>query len=98
MVELNNPYHGNMTEEFEAYIVHEAASFNNIVDITTRNYLFRNRFLIEADINRYGNQLIFGDNKPTTLRWPFVVMTEPAYVGNTMPLPHQSMMMLNMAR
>ena len=78
MVEINTNYHGDISEEIESYIIHEAATFNNVADITTRNYLYRNKYNIEASINALKTTLVLGPHKPCTIVWPFVFPTPPA--------------------
>ena len=73
MVEINSHYHGDIAEEIDPYVIYEAATFNNVVDIMTRNFLYRNKYNIEASINAVQESLIIGPNKPYSLKWPFVI-------------------------
>ena len=78
MIEINSNYHGDISEELEPYVVHEAATFNNVVDITTRNCLYRNKYNIEGSINAVKDSLIIGTHKPYTIVWPFSFQSAPA--------------------
>lgn len=77
--DLNERYHGPLNAELQTYITFEMATFNNVVDLTTRNYLFRNLYLIQEDLNRAGDSIPLGSARKIPVRWPFVMIDPPNY-------------------
>jgi hypothetical protein len=53
------------------------ATFNNVIDLMTRNYLFRNLYLIQEDIDRAGDAVPLGYKKKIPVRWPFILQADP---------------------
>lgn len=82
---INERYHGNLMSEMDSYITYEMGTFNNIVDLMTRNFLFRNVFLIQEDINRVGDLVQLGDEKKIPVRWPFIFSNVPNYIKDGAP-------------
>ncbi len=77
--DLNERYHGTLIGELQTYITFEMATFNNVVDLMTRNFLFRNLYLIQEDIDRAGDRVPLGYDKKIPVRWPFVMIDPPNY-------------------
>ena len=75
--DLNRKYHGDLYTEVETYITFEMGTFNNVVDMITRNFLFRHLYLIEEDIARAGDSVVLGSQKKLPVRWPFVLSNSP---------------------
>lgn len=69
---VNNPMHGDMTNDIDEVILHDFATFNNIVDIMTRNYLTLHKTSIENDIDTYFDTIDISCNKIQPVRWPFI--------------------------
>lgn len=68
---LNEQFHGDLTEEMTIQIAHEQATFNNMVDLMTRNFLVVHKQDIENDIDTREDADILL-NKAGAIRWPFV--------------------------
>lgn len=83
--DLNERYHGSLMSELQTYVTFEMATFNNVVDLITRNYLFRNLYLIEEDIDRAGNTIHLGADKQLPIRWPFIMSNIPNYIRDGVP-------------
>lgn len=77
--DLNEKYHGPLNSELQTYIILEMASYNNIIDMMTRNYLFRNKFLIQEDLDRAGESVPLGSRKKLPVRWPLMLIDPPNY-------------------
>lgn len=69
---VNNPMHGDLSQDIDEIILHDFATFNNIVDIMTRNYLTLHKSNIENDIDTYLDTIDISTNKLQPVRWPFV--------------------------
>lgn len=74
---LNEPYHGNLVDEIDIPILHDQATFNNMVDMMTRNFLINNQQRIESDIDQTEGMIDFSENKIIPIRWPFSIKTVP---------------------
>lgn len=74
----NRKYHNELgSDRLDKYVVHEMATFNNMVDIMTRNYLNRNYYAVLNDINEAGERLALGSGKIIPPRWPFIQSNVP---------------------
>lgn len=76
---INKPIHGDLSDDLTIAILHEQATFNNMVDIMTRNYLIRNQNQIEQDINYLNSDIDF-NNKIVPIRWPFLSQQVSRYL------------------
>jgi hypothetical protein len=77
-MDKNKRYHNELSKDIvNQYVVYEMATFNNMVDIMTRNYIFRNKEFIKNDIERAGESIALGGNKEIPIRWPFIVSNVP---------------------
>ena len=72
-VNLNRSIHGDLSNEINKAIMHDQATFNNMVDIMTRNFLSLNQEQIENDIDAAEGLIDFSNNKPLPIRWPFII-------------------------
>lgn len=71
-LKLNEPNHGDLSNEITAQILHEQSTFNNMVDMMTRNFLVVHKQDIENDINMIEEDIDLANDKIEPLRWPFV--------------------------
>ena len=76
-VNLNRSLHGDLSDEVNKYIMHDQATFNNLVDLMTRNFLVINKKQIEADIDSADGLIDFSPNKLIPIRWPFLIPSLP---------------------
>lgn len=74
---LNQPYHGNLVDEIDIPILHDQATFNNMIDLMTRNFLIINQPRIEKDINEIEDNIDFSENKIFPIKWPFTMRALP---------------------
>lgn len=72
-IRLNEPYHGNLVDEIDIPILHDQATFNNMVDMMTRNFLMHNKQRIEDDIDKVEGMIDFSESKLMPVRWPFSI-------------------------
>ena len=68
-IEFNKTYHSNLERVISDQMIFEAATFNNIIDIVTRNYLIQFIKPIEYDIKYNIPENILFD-KNNVLAWP----------------------------
>ncbi len=74
----NNRYHYDIKRnDVENYVVYEMATFNNVIDLITRNYLYSNLAQIQDDINAAGDAVALGSDKAIPLRWPLMLSNVP---------------------
>lgn len=90
-VKHNVKSHGDLAEEIKAYVAHDSATFNNMVDLMTRNFLFYHRPQIEQDIDNAGDRVCLGEDKFFPVRWPLAMPNNPVFANPSM----RSMMLLN---
>lgn len=76
-IRLNEPFHGNLEDEITIPILHDQATFNNMVDMMTRNFLVYNKTKIEKDIDSVEATLDFSEAKLSPIRWPFIMQPLP---------------------
>ena len=68
--EFNSVYHNNLKYVLNDQMIFEAATYNNVIDMTTRNYLFQNMNYIIQDLYNMDLSLILR-NKNNPSIWPF---------------------------
>ena len=76
-INLNRSLHGDLSEEVNRVIMHDQATFNNLVDLMTRNFLVLNKQQIETDIDNAKDLIDFGPSKLLPIRWPFLIPSLP---------------------
>lgn len=86
-ISLNKPIHGDLSEEVDRTIMHELATFNNMVDMMTRNFLIVNQNQIESDIDHAKDLVQLGNNKKLPIRWPLYCLQSPIMTNNFLSSP-----------
>lgn len=71
-IEYNSKIHKNLDNVMDSLILFEAATFNNIIDLTTRNFLYQHIDQITEDLKSIPDLEVFIKNKNINLiAWPF---------------------------
>lgn len=76
-VRLNSPYHGDLVDEIDIPILHDQATFNNMVDMMTHNFLIINQQIIEKDLDNTEGMIDLSETKFLPVRWPFSIRPLP---------------------
>lgn len=83
---VNERFHGDLSNEIDINILHDMATYNNLVDMMTRNYLFINKDTIEKDVNNFGSVVgLATGNRYFPIRWPFTSAQIPNYMHRDPP-------------
>ena len=69
MMEINSCYHPEVVLDEFKKVINDSSTFNNVIDVYTRNWIFNNRESIIGDINDPNATLILGPNKQFPIRW-----------------------------